>query len=307
MSKRSKGKQKERKRRLLFLIALIIAAFAVSGMYLFGDFFTGGGTTTAPSVQIPLGDNIEIHFIDVGQGDGALIKTPAGNVIIDSGPKSQSNSFIKYLKDQGVEKIEYAIFTHPHEDHMGSAQFVLDEFEVGRVIMNDRITTSQYFESALDTIERNDIDVVCAKVGDVYRLGDLKMTVIAPNSSKYGTNDANNSSIMIYLEYGDTSVIFTGDAEKESEYEVVNKYGAGMLDCDLLKIAHHGSTSSNTAAFLACVTPEYAVISVGADNSYGHPEQEVLERLEGRGIIYYTTENEGSIVFVSDGKVLTKR
>ena len=292
---------------LLFLVVLLIAAIVVGGTYLYNNFMGGGTTVSTTGNRSPITDEIEIHFIDVGQGDGALIKTPAGNVIIDSGPKSQSDAFIQYLKDQGVERIEYAIFTHPHEDHMGSAQFVLDEFEIGQVVMNDRVTTSQYFERALDTIERNDIDVICAKAGDVYQLGDLKMMVVAPNSEKYGTNDANNSSIIIYLEYGDTSVIFTGDAEKESEYEVVNKYGAGTLDCDLLKVSHHGSSSSSTAAFLGCVAPEMAVISVGAGNSYGHPHGEVLERLEERGIIYYTTENEGSIVFVSDGKTLTKR
>lgn len=311
MANRSQIKKAARRYPLLFLVALIIAALAVGGMHLYGNVFGGGAsgstTTSSSSASGTVGEAIEIHFIDVGQGDGALIKTPFGNVIVDSGPKDQSESFINYLKAEGVSSIKYAIFTHPHEDHMGSAQFVLDEFEIENVIMNDRVSTSKFFENALDVIEKKDINTICAKAGDVYYVGDLKMTILSPRSEKYKNDDINNSSIILYVEYGGRSFIFTGDAEKEAEYEVVNAYGANAIVCDVLKIGHHGSSSSSTDAFLACVSPAYAVISVGADNSYGHPSKEVISRLESRNIIYYTTENEGSIVFVTDGKDLTKK
>lgn len=315
MKKYTKTKRFARKFPILFLSLILIAALALGGIYVYDTYFGGNllffpqkTTASIPSgSDVPVGDSIEVHFIDVGQGDGVLIKTPDGNVIIDSGPKSQSDSFIDYLKAQGVSSIKYAIFTHPHEDHMGSAQFVLDEFEIENVVMNDRVSTSQYYENALDVIEKNSINTICAKAGDVYSVGDLKMTVLSPRLDKYKNDDTNNSSIILYVQYGSRSFIFTGDAEKEAEYEVVNAYGSGAITCDVLKIGHHGSSSSSTDAFLACVSPTYAVISVGEGNTYGHPSQEVLLRLDSRGIIYYTTENEGSIVFVTDGTDLTKR
>ena len=308
MARYSKAKKMARKYPILFLILVLIAAIAAGGTYLYNDFYLNGSTTTTrPANDVLPNGNIEIHFIDVGQGDGALIKTPEGNIIIDSGPKSQSDSFIKYLQDEGVTSIKYAIFTHPHEDHMGSAQFVLDAFEIENVIMNDRVSTSDYFEKALDVIEKKEINTICAKVGDVYSVGGFRMTVVAPNSDKYSESDTNNSSIIIFAEYGENSFVFTGDAEKASEAEVAQKYGTGGLDCDLLKVGHHGSSSSSTEAFLTCISPEYAVISVGEGNSYGHPTQEVLSRLEAHNINYYTTAQEGSIVFVSDGTALTKK
>ena len=309
MARYSKAKKMAKKYPILFLILLLIAAIAAGGTYLYNDFYLNGSTTTTadPADSVLPEGNIEIHFIDVGQGDGALIKTPEGNIIIDSGPKAQGDKFIQYLQNEGVTSIKYAIFTHPHEDHMGSAQFVLDAFEIENVIMNDRVSTSDYFEKALDVIEKKEINTICAKVGDVYSVGGFKMTVVAPNSDKYSESDTNNSSIIIFAEYGENSFVFTGDAEKASEAEVAQKYGAGGLDCDLLKVGHHGSSSSSTEAFLTCISPEYAVISVGEGNSYGHPTQEVLSRLEAHNINYYTTAQEGSIVFVSDGTALTKK
>lgn len=315
MKKYTKTKRFAKKFPILFLSLILLASLALGVIYVYDTYYGGNllflpqKTTSAfpGGSSVPDGDTIEVHFIDVGQGDGVLIKTPDGNVIIDSGPKKQSDSFIDYLKDQGVSSIKYAIFTHPHEDHMGSAQFVLDEFEIENVVMNDRVSTSQFFKRALDVIEEKNINTLCAKAGDVYTVGDLKMTVLSPRLDEYKNDDINNSSIILYVQYGSSSFIFTGDAEKEAEREVVNAYGANTITCDVLKIGHHGSSSSSTDAFLACVSPKYAVISVGEGNEYGHPSQEVLLRLKSRNITYYTTEDEGSIVFVSDGKNLTKR
>lgn len=255
----------------------------------------------------PVADGtVELHFIDVGQADAALIKTPDGNIMIDTGLEDTSDELLAYLEEQGVDKVKYMIFTHPHDDHMGSAATVLSNIEVENVIMNDRVSTAKFYERALDVIEEKDIPTLLAKIGDVYTVGDLKMTILAPKAEEYREDDTNNSSIVILAEFGSTSFMFTGDAEDVSEEEILATFGADSLKCDLLKVGHHASPSSTTENFLTALSPKYAVISVGK-NTYGHPAQTVLDRLADHGVEYYMTIDEGTIVFISDGTTLTKR
>ena len=310
--KKEMKKQARKNPSAFFCFVLVLAILFCGAYYLdkngYIDLFPdANGDGTIDRTQTPVADGtVELHFIDVGQADAALIKTPDGNVMIDTGLENTSDELLAYLDAQGVDSVKYMIFTHPHDDHMGSAATVLSAIEVENVIMNDRISTAKFYERALDVIEEKDIPAICPKIGDVFTVGDLKMTVLAPKAEKYEGDDTNNSSIVILAQFGATSFMFTGDAEDVSEKEILKTFSAESLKCDLLKVGHHASPSSTTEAFLSAVAPKYAVISVGKNN-YGHPSQTILDRLTAHGVEYFMTIDEGTIVFVSDGTTLTKR
>ena len=255
--------------------------------------------------EVPVEGSVEFHFIDVGQGDAALIRTEEGNVLIDAGTNASEEALIAYLKAEGVKELAYAVFTHPHEDHIGGADAVLEYCKVKKVILPDATATSKVFERMMDAIEAEGADVIMAEPEETYWVGDLKLTILAPIGKDY--KDVNNESVVLRAAFGDTSVLFTGDAEDVSEEEMLRHFGKGKpLDCDLLKVGHHGSDSSTTEAFLKVVSPKYAVISCGEGNDYGHPKQSILQRLDAEGVTYWRTDLEGSVVVVSDGEKLKK-
>ena len=299
-------KKQAKKHPAAFLVILLIFALIAGGAYLLDSLgiINIFGNSTINRTSIAEG-KAELHFIDVGQGDCALIRTSEGNILIDCGPRDAKDAVLKYFSDNGIDKIKYAVFTHPHEDHMGCAAEILEKIEVENIIMPDAVSTAKYYEAALDVIEKKNINVIKAKSGDKYSLGGFDMTVISPNSEKY--SNTNNYSVVILADFGDTSFMFTGDAEKLAEDEILKKYGNENLKCTLLKVGHHGSDTSTSESFLKAVSPEYAVISVGANNSYGHPCEETLLLLEKYNVKYYTTEKEGTIVFVSDGTKLERK
>ncbi len=253
----------------------------------------------------PVEGSVEFHFIDVGQGDAALIRTEEGNVLIDAGTNASEEALIAYLKAEGVTELAYAVFTHPHEDHIGGADAVLEYCKVENVILPDATATTKVYERMMDAIEAEGADVIMATPDATYKVGDLKLTVLAPIAFQY--KDVNNYSVVLRADFGDTSVLFTGDAEDVSEQEMLGRYELGrILDCDLLKVGHHGSDSSTTEAFLKEVSPKYAVISCGEGNDYGHPKQSILKRLEAAGVTYWRTDLLGSVVVISDGEDLKK-
>lgn len=255
--KKEMKKQARKNPSAFFCFVLVLAILFCGAYYLdkngYIDLFPdGNGDGTIDRTQTPVADGtVELHFIDVGQADAALIKTPDGNVMIDTGLENTSDELLAYLDAQGVDSVKYMIFTHPHDDHMGSAATVLSAIEVENVIMNDRISTAKFYERALDVIEEKDIPTICPKIGDVFTVGDLKMTVLAPKAEKYEGDDTNNSSIVILAQFGATSFMFTGDAEDVSEKEMLKTFSAESLKCDLLKVGHHASPSSTTEAFLS--------------------------------------------------------
>ncbi len=255
-------------------------------------------TQTAPPVS---GDEVQFHFIDVGQADAALIRTAAGNVLIDAGMGASEEQLKAYLDSQGVKDIEYAVFTHPHEDHIGGADMVLAEYNVKNVILPDKTANTVVFERMMDGIEAEGCAVIKAKPDLVFTVGEVTFTVLAPISGDYRDN-MNNYSVVVRAEYGATSVLFTGDAETVSEAEMLDRYLlTGKLDCDILKSGHHGSDTSSSKKFLEAVTPDVAVVSVGEGNTHGHPKQEIMSRYESMGIIIYRTDLLGSIVFTTTG------
>lgn len=306
----------KRKKRLfrkgLFpaLALIILLIFAWQSGYLDGIF--GEPTPTPPVTEVE--GTMELHVIDIGQGDCLLIKTDAGFILIDTGDKSSANeeTLRSYLKVQGATTLEYAIFTHMDADHIGSADMVLKEFDVKRVIMpaldESDIPTTVVFEDMITALENSaDTEVIEAVSGTVYELGGMTMKIVAPNDSDYPKNDKNNYSVAVRLDFGSTSFLLTGDAEELAEKQMLAAYPKDVLDCDFFKAAHHGSSGSNTKAFLEAVTPKIVAVSCGANNKYGHPHAEALGRFDAVGATVYRTDLEGTLVFVSDGTTITKK
>jgi len=240
----------------------------------------------------------EFHFIDVGQGDCTMIITDKNVVVIDAGPNDSAEDTQEYISEY-TDKIDYLILTHPHEDHIGGADEILDNIKVKNVIMSDAASETYTFNVLLDAIERSGCNIIEGKAGDTYSAGDIKMTILAPIST---FTDMNDYSLVTKVEYKNTSAMITGDVEVHSEELIVAEYSAKALKADILKMGHHGSSTSNSAAFLDSVDPSYAVFTCGKDNSYGHPHREVLKKVKDRSITYYRTDEDGSVVFHSDGE-----
>ena len=213
---------------------------------------------------------------------------------------ADANTVINYLKKQGIEKLDYLIGTHPHEDHIGGIDKVIDTFDIKKVIMPKAQNNTKTFEDVLNAISNKGLKITTPIPGTNYSLGNASFTIFAPNNPPY--SDLNNYSVVIKLEFGKTSFLFTGDAGNASETEMLNK--EFNLKADLLKVGHHGSRYSTSNAFLNKVSPEYAIISVGKDNTYGHPTPETISRLSSKNIQVYRTDKNGTIIANSDGNTI---
>lgn len=241
---------------------------------------------------------LEIHFIDVGQGDCILIKQgDSHSMIIDAGGNSKGTSVQKYLYDNGVTHLDYVIGTHPHEDHVGGLDVILYKFDVDIIIMPDYKLDTKTCDDVYNVINEKRYKVDNPDFGDTYAFGEASFTIIKDDS--YDGDNPNNYSIGILLEYGNTSFLFCGDMEYESELNIV-KSGYN-LNADVLKANHHGSSTSSSKEFLAAVSPDDIVISCELDNSYGHPHESVLERIRAYGYNLYRTDLQGTIIAYSDG------
>lgn len=255
-------------------------------------------------------DTLAVHFIDVGQGDCTLLAADDQIMLVDCGEYQASSDVVDYLKERGVERIDCLVATHPHSDHMGGMARIIDEFEIGEVVMphiDDKdIPTAVFFEKFLDACEKEGCPVSEAELGREISIGDARAKIIAPNSDSY--DDVNNYSIALMVSHGKKSFLLTGDAETLSEREMIK--GGYLHHVDVYKAGHHGSSSSSSKAFLREITPDAAVISCGAGNSYGHPTDAALKRLYEYTSEIYRTDLNGSVVFESDGekiKVMTER
>ncbi|SFH57847.1 competence protein ComEC [Tindallia magadiensis] len=244
---------------------------------------------------------LAIHMIDVGQGDSFLIKTPEGtSILIDGGSPQYGDDVVAYLKREEVKQIDYLIATHPHSDHIGGLITVMKEFQVENLILPEVSHTSQLFESFLDEASTSGARISPVKKSFRHSLEDDIFFDILHTGVHYGAH-LNNWSVVLRLTHHDMSFLFTGDLESEAEMDLLNQFSSKKLASEVLKVGHHGSNTSTTPSFLQVVNPQVALISCGVNNQYGHPNTEVINRLEKSGVWIYRTDLQGNVVLYSDG------
>lgn len=276
------------------------------------------GETGALSAEDETVHSFEVHFIDVGQGDATLIKCGDHTMLIDTGEDDKGTAIQYYLTKQGVEELDYLILTHPDSDHIGSADVIITKFSIEHVLMPDYEKDNSTYRKMMEALDyrRMKAEIVTTEemadsktsaaytVGSSFYLGEAVCTILGP-VQQY--DEPNNSSIALLIRYGDTGFLFTGDAEKQAERDIL-EYCADngiSLQADVYKAGHHGSSTSSGDVLLEAVAPAWTVISCGKGNSYGHPHEETLEHFRMRGIQIYRTDEQGSIVAYSDGRDIT--
>lgn len=251
----------------------------------------------------PSGDGLLVHFIDVGQADCALLQCDGEYLLIDGGNREDGQLVVSYLEQQGVEELAAVVCTHPHEDHVGGLPAVLAVYPTGAVYAPTRTYASKVFDDFMYYADQQGLTVTIPEPGDKISLGSAELTVLGPVKDY---PEPNNTSIVLKAQYGDTAFLFTGDMEAEAEADMLDHWGSAMdFHADVLKVGHHGSATSSSAAFLSAADPDYGVISVGEGNSYGHPQAEVLDRLARMDILSFRTDELGHILAASDGKTVT--
>lgn len=274
-----------------------------------------GSGSTAPFESVPMADDsadveiqeitlsfdsMEVHFIDVGQGDATLIKCGDSAMLIDTGDDSKGTAIQNYLQKQGIEKLDYLILTHPDSDHIGGAPVIITKFEIDTVFVSNYEKDNKTYRKLIQALDDKRLKSSTPEVGSTYSLGTANFTIIAPNGTY---SDSNNASIALILQNGENKFLFTGDAEKEAEDDIL-KNGIN-LTADVYKAGHHGSKTSSGSSFLDAVSPAYAVISCAEGNEKGHPHSRTLNNLRECGIKVFRTDEQGSIVAASDGKEIT--
>lgn len=236
---------------------------------------------------------LQIYFLDVGQADSIFITNNGENMLIDAGNNEDGKLVVDFLKSMNITKIDYLIGTHPHEDHIGGLDDVINEMDIGKIFMPKKSSTTKTFKDVLTAISNKNLKVKAPKVGDKFNVGNAVCEVM---SIENDADNANEASIVIEMTYSSQKFLFTGDMETN------NEKARDWNDIDVLKVAHHGSRTSSSKLFLSQTLPEVAVISLGKDNDYGHPHEEVVKRLENVEATIYRTDESGTILLVSDGE-----
>lgn len=303
MSRRKKFKNKN-----LFITTLILLLLFVSAIVFYSDnpsiptlnniynfFNISNGTVNEDYESYPL----SIHILNVGKADAIYIKSNENNLLIDSGDTDTKEQVVQYLKNNNVKKLDLIIATHPHKDHIAGMPNVINTFSIDKFIMpdlsEDIVPTSKTYTSMLKSLNDNNVPVEKPIPGDTFDIGDLNIEILGP-VNKY--ENLNDNSVVAKITYKNTSFLFTGDAEKDSEADLISS-GAN-LKSTVLKVGHHGSKTSSTQKFLSAISPKYAVISVGPDSN-NLPKDSTIERLKKNNIETYRTDKNGTVVFVSDG------
>lgn len=245
---------------------------------------------------------LTLHYIDAGQGDATLLQYEGDDeqytILYDTGDWLGSE-VVPYLEQEDVDEIDIVIISHPHADHIGQLKPVLENVDVGEVWMSGNDASSGVFTEAMEAVENSEAAYEEPSTGDVFDVGPLELTVLHPEKLTGGLNE---DSLSIHFQFGETAFLFTGDAYKENEQEMI---AADLpIKADVLQLGHHGSDTSSSSAFIEAVQPEIAIYSAGADNSYGHPHEETVSLFEEKGIPLYGTDKDGTVIVVSNGKTV---
>lgn len=295
-------------KKLFNLVALLISAVMLCGCTISEETVNSAFdflSTVVEDIQneqtsTPSG-KLNVFYLDVGQGDSELIELPDGKtMLIDAGTLESGEYIIDFIRDRGISTLDYVIATHPHADHIGIMSKVLDTFDIGEIYMPNATANTLTFEKMLDVIEKKNIRTSEAKAGVSVLKGDgISAELLAPCGTDY--KDLNNYSAVLKLNYGSTSFLFMGDAEEQSENEI-----RGNVQCDVIKVGHHGSNTSSSPDFVNRTKAKYAVISAGKGNSYGLPTEKILQRWKNAGAEILRTDEVGTIAFTSDGSTVQR-
>ena len=292
----SKRRSKKNDKQIVTIISFIIVLVtAILGGELFLK--TDKNSEAMQTSNTVLTDKLEVDFIDVGQADSILVSNKDETMLIDAGNNKNGNDVVKFIKEKGIAKINYLVGTHPHADHIGGLDDVINsDLEIENVYMPKIQTNTKTFEDVLDSLKNKNLKVTAPKKGDTFKIGEANCEVMT--DSILDKENLNLSSIVIRLEFGENSFLFMGDAETENEKTI------NWPKTNVLKVGHHGSNTSSSQNFLNQVKPEYAIIMAGKDNSYGLPKQKILDRLNKIGAKIFRTDELGTITVISDGKTI---
>lgn len=276
---------KKKTKELISTLIIIILAL------IFGT-ITQDKTQANKQTEFEISDNLNVYFIDVGQADSILITNQQEAMLIDAGNNADGRQVVEFIKNKGISKLDYVVGTHPHEDHIGGLDDVINEFEIENILLPDITTNTKTFEDVIDAIENKDLQITVPNIGDKFELGESDFEI---KSTIIDKNNLNLASLVIRMEFGNTSFLFMGDAE------IQNEKSCRWEKSTVLKVGHHGSNTSSSTSFLKQVNPQISVIMVGVENDYGHPKKEIINRLEKINTQIYRTDEDGTIWITSDG------
>ncbi|WP_442603694.1 ComEC/Rec2 family competence protein [Paenibacillus sp. KN14-4R] len=256
--------------------------------------------SSAKKLKAEAAGKLGVFYLDVGQGSSQLLISPSGKtMLIDTGDVDKEQLMLNYMKEYDIKKIDVLVLSHAHADHIGTASAIIDQLDIGKIYMPKAGNTTKTYENVLKSIKNKGLKVSTAKAGITLDWDEkVKVQMLAPVQPSY--EDMNDTSAVVKVTYGATSFLFTGDAEKQSETDMLES--KADLSATVLTVGHHGSSTSTSAAFLKEVNPKVAVIQVGAGNSYNHPTEAVLKRLDKKGVKVYRNDQNGTVSAVSDGK-----
>lgn len=311
MAKRRRSKKMKKKLiRSLVMLALVLIIGLIS--VILKPWQNSDGDQSGN--KNPVGDrteadvkDLQVHYIDVGQADCILVRVPTEsgtkNMLIDAGTEGPPSDKIvtDYLNSLGIDTLTYMIITHPHEDHGSAAKEVIEMVNIENLILPECEASQKFWLDMLEAMEAKNLEYIPSKMGDTYKIGEASFEILGPVDD-LKIVETNDYSIVIRLDYGENSFLFTGDAEDSSEEAMLDVWPSSKFNCDVLKVGHHGAKNSTTEDFLKAANPSLAVISCGEGNRHGHPTKDALDRLEEANVKILRTDLEGTIVICSNKK-----
>lgn len=278
-----------KKNNFIYYLIILIIGF---GLYWYLD-----KINISNNVTTEVTDKLEISYLDVGQADSILINDHGTYMLIDAGNNEDGSKLVSYFKSLGISEFKYVVGTHAHEDHIGGMDDIINNFKIDNFYMPNAITTTATFEDVLDALDKNNVKLVTPTIDSTFTLNTALLTVLYTGTD---TSNLNNTSIVLKMTYGSNNFLFMGDAPISVEKTILNK----DIKADVLKVGHHGSQYSSSDAFLKKVNPTYAIISVGKNNDYGHPNEKTLSKLNNLNVKIYRTDESGTIKVISDGNTI---